>query len=669
MIQQAENSNADDLIGQIDRLLDELTKLASNAEKSRRSRREFYRQLLGLVGEVVGADSGSVLHVVSRSIEPIETAGVIDPIRDLIRSFYEHDANWCDSFFERNVSIVVDGMSHDCDSTVLLHPVDSQQQLILAVAWSEKMGDSSRVLFQGLFDAVAEILSDFENNLAIEALPEKHKYFGLLHQFATSLSESVDLNETAITVANFGSSLFSAQRVVVLESNRGRNKVLAVSNTVSVNRRTDEILAIESVADEVQQKFEGKFFFSVDDSNTSELIEQYIKNTISNPSRVSEKCFSIIRLETQKENSTGQRSSSSRPLDGAFCLLIEQDTAQFDKSLFLETVKFIEPQVTFSLNNAREVSTIPFRRTLIGCRNFGRRFVGSWAKMLAFAILLLVVAALFVFERRIVVYAAGELVPESTRFVFAPEEGLLVRLLVIDGQSVSKGESLAEFESKSLELLLQTEVDEIDTQKKLLKSLELAFAAAEVNESSGSQVDSITLSGEIKSVEKRIEHHNMRLNELLERKASLSIKSPIDGIVVAWNASETLDGRPMKKGDPIIKIVGESNVWFADIHVDNMDVEHLFVNGTLSSEIESNVVVATKPNISYSAKVDSVAESVAWDPITGQHTVTFRLRIEKSDSSDFKTGASVNAKFNGNKSSLFYSWFYRGIRQLQYQYF
>lgn len=669
MIQQAENSNADDLIGQIDRLLDELTKLASSAEKSRRPRREFYRQLLRLVGEVVGADSGSVLKVFSRSIEPIETAGVIDPIRDLIRSLYEHDANWCDSFFERNVSIVVDGMPHDCDSTVLLHPVDSQQQLILAVAWSEKMGDSSRVLFQGLFDAVAEILSDFENNLAIEALSEKHKYFGMLHQFATSLSESVDLNETAITVANFASSLFSAQRVVVLESNRGRNKVLAVSNTVSVNRRTDEILAIESVADEVQQKFEGKFFFSVDDSNTSELIEQYIENTISHPSGVSEKCFSIIRLETQKENSTGQRSSSSRQLDGSFCLLIEQDTAQFDKSLFLETVKFIEPQVTFSLNNAREVSTIPFRRTLIGCRNFGRRFVGSWAKMLAVAILLLVVAALFVFERRIVVYAAGELVPESTRFVFAPEEGLLVRLLVIDGQSVSKGESLAEFESKSLELLLQTEVDEIDTQKKLLKSLELAFAAAEVNESSGSQIDSITLSGEIKSVEKRIEHHNMRLNELLERKASLSIKSPIDGTVVAWNASETLDGRPMKKGDPILKIVGESNIWFADIHVDNMDVEHLFVNGTLSSEIESNVVVATKPNISYSAKVDSVAESVAWDPITGQHTVTFRLRIEKSDSSDFKTGASVNAKFNGNKSSLFYSWFYRGIRQLQYQYF
>jgi multidrug resistance efflux pump len=670
MIQPAENSNANDLIDQIDRLLDELTKLASAAEKSHRPRHDFYRQLLGLVGEVVDADSGSVFQLVRRSIEPIETTGVIDPIRDVIRSLYTHDTSWCDSFFERNESIMVDGTSNACDSTVLLHPVDSQQQkMILAVAWSEKISASSRVLCQGLFDAVAEILSDFENKLAIGLFSKKHKFFGKLHQFANSLSESVDLNETAITVANFGRSLFSAQRVVVLECKRRGNRVLAVSNAATVNRRTDEVLAIESVVNEIDRKFDGKIFCSTDQSNALELVNQYIEKSNSHSSGASGRCVSIIRLETQTESSAAKFSSNDRQIDGSFFLFIEQDIVEFDKSRLFETVELIEPQVAFSLQNAREVSRIPFRRTLTGIRDYGLGFVGSWAKMLAFAIVVFLIAAMFVFERRIVVYAAGELVPESTRLVFAPEEGLLVRLLVVDGQAVSKGESLAEFESKSLDLLLQTEVDEIDTQTKLLKSLELAFAAAEVNESATSQIDSITLSGEIKSVEKRIEHHNMRLTQLLNRKESLSIKSPIDGIVVAWNASETLDGRPMKKGDPIMKIVGESNIWFADIHVDNMDVEHLFEGGKLSPAIHANVVVATKPSISYSAKVDSVAESVVFDSITSRHTVTFRLLIEKSDSPDFKTGASVNAKFKGQNASVFYSWFYRGVRQLQYQYF
>ena len=43
-----------------------------------------------------------------------------------------------------------------------------------------------------------------------------------------------------------------------------------------------------------------------------------------------------------------------------------------------------------------------------------------------------------------------------------------------------------------------------------------------------------------------------------------------------------------------MKIVGESNIWFADIHVDNMDVEHLFEGGKLSPAIHANVVVANE---------------------------------------------------------------------------
>lgn len=672
MIQPVENTSANELIGQIDRLLDDLTELASVAEKSMRPRREFYRQVIGLVGPVVDSDSGAVLSLVSRSVEPVETIGDFDRIRAAIESLSGRDANWSDSLFDKTASVILDEKLAGKDSTVLLHPVDSPQQIVLAFAWQGKVSDSSRNLFQGLFAAVAEIVVDFESNLAVEKFSEKQKYFGKLHQFATSLSESVDLSETAITVANFGRNLFSAKRLVVLENSRRKSRVLAVSGAGSVNRRADEIIAIETIGDEVGKSADGKFFFSSDELGSSDTVSRYVEER-SQQLAASETCFSVVWLSAESESGGGGSGNNSarigQPGQGAFSLYMEHDVASFDKSRFFETLRLIEPQVANSLQNARAVSTIPFRRTLVGLRNAGGGFVGSWTRIAISILILAAIISLFVFQRRIVVYAHGELVPESTRFVFAPEEGVLVRLLVVDGQSVTVGESLAKFESRSLELSIQTEIDEIDAQSKLLKSLELAFAAAEVNESASSQIDAITLSGEIKSVEKKIEHHKMRLNQFRIREEALTIKSPIDGNVVAWGANEKLDGRPMKKGDPIIKVVAESNKWYADIQVDNLDVEHLYLNGKVVSEIESSVVIATKPGVSHLATIDSVAEAVVFDPEAHLHTVTFRLLIDETESSEFKTGASVNARFKGGNASLFYSWFYRGIRQLQYQYF
>ena len=672
MIQPVDNANANELIGQIDRLLDDLTELASVAGKSNRPRREFYPQVIGLVGPVVDADSVAVLYLVKRSVEPVEATGDFDRIRAAIELLSERDANWSDSLFDKTASVIVDEKLADQDSTVLLQPVDSTQQIVLAFAWQGKVIDSSRNLFQGLFAAVAEIVADFENNLAVETLSEKQKYFGKLHQFATSLSESVDFERNRDHGRElWAKSVFRRRRVVVLENNRRKSRVLAVSGAGSVNRRSDEIIAIETVTDEVEKSGDGKLFFSSVEHGQSSKIVSCIEERIQHLT-ASETCVSIVRLSKESENSGDSGSHSARIEKkgvGAFSLYLEHDVSHFDKSRFFETLRLIEPQVANSLSNAQAVSTVPFRRTLVGLRNAGRWLVGSWARIAISILILVAIISLFIFQRRIVVYANGELVPESTRFVFAPEEGVLVRLLVVDGQPVAEGEAIAKFESKSLELAIQTEVDEIDAQTKLLKSLELAFAAAEVNESASSQIDAITLSGEIKSVEKKIEHHKTRLNQFRIREEALTIKSPMEGSVVAWGANEKLDGRPMKRGDPIIKVVTESNKWYADIQVENLDVEHLFVNGKVDSKIEASVVIATKPGVSHLATIDSVAEAVVFEPETQLHTVTFRLLIDATESSEFKTGASVNAKFKGGNASLFYSWFYRGIRQLQYQYF
>ena len=166
----------------------------------------------------------------------------------------------------------------------------------------------------------------------------------------------------------------------------------------------------------------------------------------------------------------------------------------------------------------------------------------------------------FVSPTELTIHAQGTLQPSEQRFVFAPAEGYVDKVLVVDGQLVRSGEIIAAMESPQLQLQINhvdAEIGIVDQKRDGLNiTLNQLKPADDPSNVTGSR-----LAGEVQELESR-RQNLIEQRALLDREHErLQLRSPINGTLIAWELERHLENRPVRRGDVLFRIASLAGQW------------------------------------------------------------------------------------------------------------
>ena len=141
----------------------------------------------------------------------------------------------------------------------------------------------------------------------------------------------------------------------------------------------------------------------------------------------------------------------------------------------------------------------------------------------------------------------GTLEPVERRNVFARESGKVDQLFVEHGQKVVKGEPLLVLSNNELEAEIQKNDGELnEVQKQILALKEQSYQAKDD--------ERIRVSGQLAQYVERERTLNIQKQILDARREDLTVRAPIDGVVMTFQLENTLKSRPVQPGQILMEI-------------------------------------------------------------------------------------------------------------------
>jgi multidrug efflux pump subunit AcrA (membrane-fusion protein) len=180
--------------------------------------------------------------------------------------------------------------------------------------------------------------------------------------------------------------------------------------------------------------------------------------------------------------------------------------------------------------------------------------------------------ALVVFLRRpypMSVQANAILEPVEQRSIYASADGLLEEIHVVDGQRVSEGQLLATMRSPSLELMVEEALGKLRAMAEKRNGLMVAISQSATSVEAESSRNRIT--SDLLILDAQEKHVRSTLDFLKNEQKDLRLLSPLSGVVVASEMKRELNQRPLKRGDPLFRVVRLDGDWQLTIQVADRD--------------------------------------------------------------------------------------------------
>ena len=158
------------------------------------------------------------------------------------------------------------------------------------------------------------------------------------------------------------------------------------------------------------------------------------------------------------------------------------------------------------------------------------------------------------------ILSQGTLQPSEQRIVFAPAEGFVDTIHVADGQRVQPGEVVATISSPQLQLQINQVTAEIGLVDQKREGLNITLNQLKPADDPANLTGS-RLAGEVQELEAR-RANLVEQKQLLDREGErLELRSPIDGTVIAWDVERYLENRPVRRGEPLLRIAALEHQW------------------------------------------------------------------------------------------------------------
>ena len=482
---------------------------------------------------------------------------------------------------------------------------------------------------------IGEIATEHLKTKSQQRDQKQIQYQNRLDAFKLDAHASLAVQRSSKQITNDVRWLCGCERatLVSLSGSRRRSKVLSVSSIATVDRNGDftkHVQAMVSLAAKNESLLSS-------DAIAGQTENKKLQNLITQWTRTSGFGFLFgIPLVDRIDNKT-------------IGYLVLEGDAEIDRAEFAATLRQVQPHVAVAMANATRFESLPFRRSLSVLSRFVR--VNNFIKLAAaVAIIAAVVVALFTLQRPFSVRAAGELLPQIEQTVSAQVDGNVATVVVEHGQTVVAGQRLATIHSPDLISEIESIDGEYAKTRQLIESKKILMGQYG---HAGDPALVGRLAAEVSDLQFQLELLLNRQTFLNEKRQQLNIVAPRQGQIITWRPQANLLGKPVRWGDPLFQIADLDGNWEVVLQVPEQRIGYVWDQiGKADVDLTVDFFLKSNPNQRYQSSVIEIAQSVEIDPELGALT-TIRCRVPE-ELKHCRHGASVVADIDcGNRSLAF----------------
>ncbi|TVS10103.1 MAG: GAF domain-containing protein [Planctomycetaceae bacterium] len=637
---------------EIDGLLNDLAKLA----KSECLASEFHAECLQRVVAGLGAKGGAIWMRIASGSMRVDAQMVPRALDSTQNDWTARHAQLAAGVLARGSGQVVPpgstATSGDENTTaflLLLSPwtIGAEAAGVLEVFQPPGASPSAQRGYLDFLQAVGESIADFHRQRQLRNYRRWATDLKRLQGFSEQVHRSLDLKETAFTIANEVRHLTACDRVSVLVRQANGCRLLAVSGVSTIHRRANAVRQLEQLADRVCTS-EQPLWYPDGCGERLPEVEQSLQ------AHLDESHAKVIAVVPLRPHSDDAQTTASEPVG---VLVVERFQGALDEPLRWQ-VTAVRGHCSLALQRAGELDRIPLLGLLRAlARNGwfprGRR----QGILLALGALLTVGVALAVIPADFRVEARGELQPVNVRDVFAPADGVVGELRVRHRQQVAADEVLAVLRRAELDLQFKQVLGELQTARKRFTSVETE-RMQNLRETAEQRQRYGRLTAEQEELRQQIAGLEAQHAILHQQQAELHVRSPMAGEVLTWNPQPLLEARPVARGQILLTIGDLTGPWQVELRIPDRRVSHILAaRGQSGDALPVAFLLASDP----ARKHHGVLDRVGLRTEISEHDGAFVLATVALDRDQVPhpiPGANVIAKIDCGRRALGYVWFH-----------
>ena len=482
---------------------------------------------------------------------------------------------------------------------------------------------------------ICEIATEHLKTKSQQRDQKQIQYQNRLDAFKLNAHTSLAVQRSSKQITNDMRWLCGCERatLVSLSGSRRRSKVLSVSSIATVDRNGDFTKHVQAMVSLAAKN--GSLLSS--DAIAGQTENKKLQNLITQWTRTSGFGFLFgIPLVDRIDNKT-------------IGYLVLEGDAEIDRAEFAATLRQVQPHVAVAMANATRFESLPFRHSLFVLSRFVQ--VNNFIKLAAAAAIVAAIAvASFTLQRPFSVRATGELLPKIEQTVSAQVDGNVATVEVEHGQKVVAGQHLARIHSPDLISEIESIDGEYAKTRQLIESKKILMGQYG---HAGDPALVGRLAAEVSDLQFQLELLQNRQTFLNEKRQQLNIVAPRRGQIITWRPQANLLGKPVRWGDPLFQIADLDGNWEVVLQVPEQRIGYVWDQiGKADVDLSVNFFLKSNPNQRYQSSVIEIAQSVEIDPELGALT-TIRCRVPE-ELKHCRHGASVVADIDcGNRSLAF----------------
>ncbi|MCH2113641.1 MAG: efflux RND transporter periplasmic adaptor subunit [Pirellulales bacterium] len=579
--------------------LEEVVESLHLEARARGSEVDFYRKLLSCCVTTLAASGGAIWRPTRRG--PLELCYQINLDAQLDREDAESESAH-QQLLQRALAsvepqVVLPGsgtgaasFSSTADVIMLgavygsgASEVAAQPRAVIELFMRSGCSPAAQQGWQELLATVCHVAADFYVFDELRTLQSQRGLHDQSLLLLRRIHRSTDLRQTAIEIANEGRRFLDVDRLSVV-MRRGKNwRLQAASGVDRIEPRSDTTKQLEILAGRIASWGEPLEFQDVAaatkdlPNELARVVEQYMDHSHGRALVAVPVTFAVEHATFSKHSQTNFEEIDDRSpqLQQPTLVLVAEQFGKHDRDMTRQRVVELAALCEPAWRQAVWLNRFPLRTTLRGADAVARWFQ-AWGlsratlMVIAFAVCL---AALGWVDRDFEVEAPAKLVSVLECDVFATADGTVREIRTRHGAEVHEGDVLAVLDDPQLALEFEQVDGEIATVSKRLEAIAVARTQRTAREDLSTQA--LPLSAEAVQLQKKRASLIKQQEILDQRRAALSLRSPITGQVLTLDLQNRLQARPVQRGQVLFTVADTSRGWLLEADVSQDDIGHI----------------------------------------------------------------------------------------------
>jgi biotin carboxyl carrier protein len=558
-----------------------------------------------------------------------------------------------------------DGPGNPTNSLLVLAPLQSDQAVegVLEIFQRPDAQPGSQQGFLRFLVQMADYMGDWLRSRKLRHYSDRQSLWNQIDRFAKEVHNSLDLRETAYTIANEARRLIGCDRVTVAIARSGKQRIEAVSGQDTMDMRSNVITQLNRLVNSVCAAGEPLWHTGSSQDlppQIEEALQIYVDESHT-------KSVAVIPLRQPLGLAPGADDLGSDEAPGADelkgevigALVVEWVDSVGNRELAIPRVDLVAQHSARAVNNSLQhhnLFLMPVWKKLGEARWLVQ--ARTLPKTITVAALLLVAAiVLTVWPADFEMEAKGMLEPRVRQKVYFNVEGKVRDVLVDDGQKIEAGAPVIQLENYDLERQIQENLTKLSTSVANLNGLRQSLLFDRSNRNM-TPIQRVQTEAQQQELEAQIQGLRSELIKLQAKREDLTVYAPVGGTVVAWEAEHKLLGRPVAPGQEALEIIDPSRDWELEIFMPEDKYGHVArARSSIEPDLAVRYVFEMQPSKELEGRLRSVQQAA--NPHE-EHGVSVRMLIDidRQDIPLLKKDAEVIAHVYCGRRALGYVWFH-----------